>query len=231
MRQTDANSPSTERGASRRSPRLWRSPWASLGIATLAALATGAIALAAALLLRPPVFAATVLDPPRDLLDFQLTDHLGRTTRLSDLSRGVVVLTFLYTHCPDACPLTTAKLHQTYTLLGKDASRVTLLAVTVDPERDTQARLRDYSQEKDMQDKWRFLTGTEAQLKPLWDYYWAAPLRAEATGDQKPPPADSAYLVEHSVPIHLIARGQVRAVFGEDFQPSELAHDLRLLLR
>ncbi len=212
-------------------PRVWRSRWTSLGIATLAALALGAIALVAALLLRQPTFVGTALEPPRDLRDFDLTDQFGRPARLSDLSDGVVVLTFLYTHCPDLCPLTTAKLHLAYTLLAKDASRVTFLAVTVDPERDTQARLLEWSQQMDMQDKWRFFTGAEAQLQPLWDYYWAGAERTEAAGVQAPPPTPSSYLVEHSVALHLIARGQIQVVFGSTFQASELVHDLRLLLR
>ena len=212
-------------------PRHWRSPWTSLGIGALAALATGAIALMVVLLLRPPAFAGTVLAPPRDIRDFELADQLGRPTRLSELSDGVVVLTFLYTHCPDVCPLTTAKLHLAYTLLGKDASRVTLLAVTIDPERDTQARLFEWSQQADMLDKWRFLTGAQAQLQPMWDYYWVGAERAEAAGGQKPTTPDSSYVVEHSVALHLIARGQVQVVFGESFQAPDLVHDLRLLLR
>ena len=76
--------------------------------------------------------------------DFHLTDHNGKPRSLSDFRGKVVVLFFGYTHCPDVCPTTLAGLAQTLRLLGKDADRVQVLFVTIDPERDTRELLAKF---------------------------------------------------------------------------------------
>lgn len=72
-----------------------------------------------------------------DQADFHLTDFNGKSRSLADFRGKVVVLFFGYTHCPVACPTTLAELAQVMRMLGKDADRVQVLFVTVDPERDT----------------------------------------------------------------------------------------------
>jgi len=76
--------------------------------------------------------------------DFQLTDHTGRVRTLADFRGKAVVMFFGYTHCPDVCPTTMSDLAQALNLLGKDADKVQVLFVTVDPARDTQALLASY---------------------------------------------------------------------------------------
>jgi len=76
--------------------------------------------------------------------DFQLTDHTGKVRTLSDFRGKAVVMFFGYTHCPDVCPTTLSDVAQALVLLGKDADKVQVLFVTVDPERDTQALLAQY---------------------------------------------------------------------------------------
>ena len=69
--------------------------------------------------------------------DFQLSDFNGKPRKLADFRDKVVVLFFGYTHCPEVCPTTLADLAQAMRLLGKDAARVQVLFITLDPERDT----------------------------------------------------------------------------------------------
>lgn len=76
--------------------------------------------------------------------NFQLTDHNGKSRTLADFKGKAVVMFFGYTHCPDVCPTTMSDLAQTLILLGKDADKVQVLFVTVDPERDTQELLAKY---------------------------------------------------------------------------------------
>lgn len=76
--------------------------------------------------------------------DFQLKDHTGKQRSLADFKGKIVVMFFGYTHCPDVCPTTLSDLAQTLNLLGKDADKVQVLFVTVDPARDTQALLAEY---------------------------------------------------------------------------------------
>lgn len=76
--------------------------------------------------------------------DFSLIDHNGNDRSLNDFNGKVVVLFFGYTNCPDICPSTMAKLASTMNKLGKDAKRVQVLFVTVDPEHDTSELLKQY---------------------------------------------------------------------------------------
>ena len=76
--------------------------------------------------------------------DFQLDDFNGKPRKLSDFKDKVVVLFFGYTHCPEVCPTTLADLAQVTRLLGKDAKRVQVIFVTLDPERDSPALMAKY---------------------------------------------------------------------------------------
>ena len=76
--------------------------------------------------------------------NFQLTDHNGKVRTLADFKGKAVVMFFGYTNCPDVCPTTLSDLAQALVLLGKDADKVQVLFVTVDPARDTQALLAKY---------------------------------------------------------------------------------------
>lgn len=185
---------------------------------------------------RPPAvsYRGNVLDPPLESVDFRLTDQAGTEVSWAGYRGRVVALTFLYTSCEDVCPLTAAKLRKAHELLGEDAHRVALVAVTVDPDRDTVEQVRRYSQERDMPPAWSFLVGSEDQLRPLWRHYWANPLRAQALAGApvKTPDHDPEDVIEHGAPVHLIdAQGRGRVVFSEGFQPEDLAADIRTLLR
>ena len=76
--------------------------------------------------------------------DFKLKEPSGATRTLADFRGKVVVVFFGYTHCPDACPTTLADLAAAMKKLGADASRVQVLFITVDPERDTPELLAQY---------------------------------------------------------------------------------------
>ncbi len=167
-----------------------------------------------------PAFRLTPLDPPRESFDFTLHDQFGKQVRLKDFRDKVIVMTFLYSYCPDICPLITQRLYETRRLLRGSADRVAFLAVTVDPERDTVKRLYDYSRQFDMLDKWHFLTGSLDELVLIWEYYWVGKVWKDEKGR-----------VMHQAPIHIIdPRGKIRLVSGQDFRPAELAHDIEMLL-
>jgi protein SCO1 len=195
------------------------------------------VVLALALLLAPTVapgardseLQGQVLDPPRPALDFTLTDQSNRPVQLASLRGQVVVLTFLYTTCVDVCPLIAAKLREVTDRLGHRQGEVAIVAVTVDPERDTPAAMTEFSRRWGMLDRWRFLTGTERQLETIWQYYWAGHVRREipgATAAAKP-----AHAIGHGSPVHIFDRaGRVRVVFDGDFKPAQLTHDIEALL-
>ena len=76
--------------------------------------------------------------------DFRLIDHNGLSRSMADFRGKVVVIFFGYTHCPDVCPTTLSEMRQVMQILGKDAERLQVLFVTVDPLRDTQQVLSQY---------------------------------------------------------------------------------------
>jgi protein SCO1/2 len=98
--------------------------------------------------------------------DFSLTDQTGAVVRLSQFRGEPVGVTFLYTTCPDvsACPMTMAKFSRLDALLrAKKFGH--LLVVTVDPEHDTPAVLRDYARKAGADpSRWSFLTGEPAAV-------------------------------------------------------------------
>ncbi len=176
-----------------------------------------------------PAFEGTALDPPRPELDFTLVDQFGQPVELARLKGRVVVLTFLYTRCTELCPLVTRKIRHAIDLLAEDSRNVEVLAVTVDPTHDDVAAASAYSRKWSLLARWRFLTGGAAELEPVWRYYWVGQIRQEGAGtpDGGSAPDD----VEHMSPVHLIDQtGRVRVVYGNDFQPEALVHDIRVLL-
>ncbi|MDO8351638.1 MAG: SCO family protein [Gallionella sp.] len=84
----------------------------------------------------PPPYNAIDVTTPLEQADFHLTDFNGKPRSLADFRGKVVLLFFGYTHCPLVCPTTLADLAQVMEKLGKDANRVQVLFVTVDPEND-----------------------------------------------------------------------------------------------
>ncbi|QWE24550.1 SCO family protein [Polynucleobacter sp. AP-Elch-400A-B2] len=76
--------------------------------------------------------------------DFSLLDPDGKVRTLADFKGKVVLMFFGYTQCPDVCPTTLTEMQQVMTLLGPQADKVQVLFVTVDPERDTAAILKQY---------------------------------------------------------------------------------------
>lgn len=84
----------------------------------------------------PSPYHAIDVTVPLEQADFHLADFNGKSRSLADFRGKVVVLFFGYTHCPVVCPTTLADLAQVMRMLGKDAGRVQVLFITVDPERD-----------------------------------------------------------------------------------------------
>ena len=76
--------------------------------------------------------------------DVRLTDHNGKPRTLAEFKGKVVAVFFGYTHCPDVCPVTLSELAAVANELGKDAARLQVLFITVDPERDTPEVLAKY---------------------------------------------------------------------------------------
>ncbi len=190
----------------------------------------------------PTQLTGAVVDPPFAAPNFELNDQFDRPVSLASFKGKVVALTFLYTQCPDACPLITEKLHQAYGQLGPDASRISIIAITVDPEHDTTAQVRSYSVQKDMLDKWHFLVGPSAKIRPVLAAYGIDAIglddqaaRTQATAValnlSTPTALPRKGFVDHSSPTFLIDRtGRARAILDVDFSPTDLIQNVKALL-
>ncbi len=152
--------------------------------------------------------------------NFHLTDQAGQQVSLQQFKGKPVVLTFLYTHCPDVCPLTAEHLHSTMLQLGKDAHNVAVLAVSTDPQRDDIAAAMQFSQQHQMTTYWHYLIGTEQQLSPVWSNY---SIYAQ-TQQQN---------INHSMAMFVIDKQGRERVFlsSNDFTPAQLTADLQILLK
>ncbi len=153
--------------------------------------------------------------------DFHLKDQFGKPISLSQFQGKPIVLTFLYTHCPDVCPLTADKLHVAMQNLGKDVQQVAVLAVSMDPKGDTAAAAQNFSRIHKLGDYFHFLIGTHDELAPVWASY---SVNAQA--------ATSAGIVSHSTAIYVIDKqGHERVLLDNDFSSAQATTDLKILLR
>ncbi len=214
--------------------------------ASAAVLAACLLCLAAAAC-GPTQFSGTLLTSESPAASFELRNQFGETVSMADRRGRVVVLTFLYTACPDICPLTAERLRAAYELLGEAEEDVSMLVVSVDPERDTEEAALAYSKKWGMERRWDYLVGDRDSLSATWRAYFVA-ASVEDGGGAVPatrPEGEAGksgveglreaieerYLVFHSGPVYLIDReGAMRVLFTLPFEAADLAHDVRLLL-
>ncbi len=102
---------------------------------------------------------------------FVLRDQQGRRTSLAQFRGKVVVLTFVDPYCEEVCPLTTESMVEALRLLGPAASQVQLLGIDANPLATRVSDVAAYTHAHEMQHRWRFLTGSLAQLKRVWRSY------------------------------------------------------------
>ena len=94
----------------------------------------------------------------------------GKTLKFyDDVIKGkIVLISFVYTNCPDICPLTTARVAQVEEKLGDIVGRdIFFISMTVDPERDTPQRLKEFSQAFGAGPGWLFLTGRPEDIRSI----------------------------------------------------------------
>jgi len=167
--------------------------------------------------------------------DFRLTDHTGKPRSLADFKGKVVAIFFGYTHCPDVCPTTLGDLALAMKKLGKQAERVQVLFVTVDPQRDTQALLAQYvpSFHPSFLGLYGDAEATALTAKTFKIIYQKELATPEKGGKTKTPASDAAnYLVDHSAGTYLYdPQGRIRLYAGHGNSADVFVHDIRELLK
>ncbi|MDP2808854.1 MAG: SCO family protein [Rhodocyclaceae bacterium] len=170
----------------------------------------------------PPRFHSTDISGADWGKDFALTDHRGQPRRMADFRGKAVVLFFGYTQCPDICPTTLAAMRDTMKLLGEDAGRVQVLFATVDPARDTQQLLAEYTPW--FHPDFLGLRGDEATIAAIakdFKVFYA----------KQPGTTPGSYSVDHSASSYAFdPQGRLRLVVRHGETPENITADLRLLL-
>ena len=182
-----------------------------LGLATVAAaaaIATGAFNGTAS-----AAYDGSLMPPNVPIRQFSLSDQNGNTVSLEKLKGQPLLLTFLFTTCPDMCPLTAQQIRGA---LDQSGSKMPVVAVSVDPKSDTPAAVRSWLTEQHMAGRMTWGLGTPAQLEKVWKDY--AVLGQTASSD-------------HSTYVFVLDRDGRRCVSWplSQLTPEGLAHDIKLI--
>jgi protein SCO1/2 len=155
--------------------------------------------------------------------DFTLTDQNGRPFSLSSLEGKAVLIFFGYTMCPDACPTTLSKLSTaTARLSDAERRRVKVLYITIDPERDTPAVLKEHLGYFSVDTTG--LTGSVEDITKVAAQYGA---HFEKTGDK----TAAGYLMSHTVSVFgLDEKGRTRMLIDYDAGVDSVVKDIQRLL-
>ncbi len=152
---------------------------------------------------------------------FQLVDQTGQTVTEKNLQGRPSIIFFGFTHCPDVCPTSLFEMSEVLRAMGKDADRVNAFFVSVDPERDTPAAMKDYLSSFDPHLKG--LTGDAKDIAKMTTAY-----RVYA---KKVPLKDGDYTMDHTALIYLMDRdGRFVAPFNLKRTPEEAAAELKRYL-
>jgi protein SCO1/2 len=164
-------------------------------------------------------FAGGELDPPQPTPDFTLTDQSGQKVSMADQRGKLVVLTFLYTNCPDVCPLITQNLNQALQMLGAKSEDVRVLAVSVDPEGDTPKSVEAYAKAHHLLPEFHYLIGSRPELTDVWK------------DDDVAAVASDPELVDHTAYTMLVDRsGEGRVIYDASVKAMDVVHDVDELL-
>ncbi len=152
---------------------------------------------------------------------FRLTDQDGKPFRFAAARGKLTLVTFVFTACPDVCPLLTAKFAAIQrTLDAKQVNDYLLLTITTDPERDSAAVLKEYAGRFKADFRhWSFLTGTRSELAKVWRNFRVNVTKTQS-GD-----------VNHTTLTTLIDRQGKRRVdyYGDKWQDREVLKDIQWL--
>jgi len=192
--------------------------WVGLGLLVLVG-----VVVAAYIAPKSNSFRGTLYDPALPAPDFALTRDGESILRLSEMKGRIVLLFFGYTSCPDVCPTTLSEMRRVMEALGTDAARVQVLFVTVDPERDTPQKLKEYVSL--FNPAFIGLSASQEIMDEVWGAYGVYREVVQM------PNSATGYLVNHTARVYLVdLDGNLRLSYGFGTPTDDILHDLRILL-
>lgn len=152
---------------------------------------------------------------------FKLINQNGQPITEKEFQGKPLLVFFGFTHCPDVCPTTLFEVSEVFRVLGKDADRVNALFISVDPERDTPASMKDYLSSFDP--RLTAATGDRAAIEAVQKAYRVYAKKVPTKGDD--------YTMDHTAIVYLMDKqGRFVAPFNLKRSPEEAAADLRKFL-
>jgi protein SCO1/2 len=150
-----------------------------------------------------------------------LHNYNGGLVNIEHYRGKAVLVTFLYTKCPDVCPIIASNLGVALSLMGtRSASRVQVIAVSVDPRGDTRKTVEVFLQRHGVARRMQYLIGSAGELAQVW--------KAWGVGSERD--AQQPQLVNHSGLVYGVsASGQITTLYAANFTPQEIVHDVPLL--
>jgi protein SCO1/2 len=162
-------------------------------------------------------FDGTLTLPARHAPPIHLRNYLGQPVTLAQYRGRAVLVTFLYTNCPDVCPLIASNLRVALNLLGARASRAQLIAISVDPRGDTPSAVARFLRAHELLGRMQYLIGSSSELAHTW--------AAWSVGSSRE--AGQPGLVAHAALVYGVsAGGRLTTVYPDTFEPGEIAHDV-----
>ena len=154
--------------------------------------------------------------------DFRLLDHHGKSRTMADFRGKVVAIFFGFTHCPDVCPTTLSEMKRVMEILGKDASRLQVLFITVDPARDTAALLSQYV--PSFNPSFLGLVGDKAAMAQVAQDFKITVRKVAGTSPDN-------YSVDHTAGTLVFdAQGRLRLFVNYGLEADKIAADIKRLL-
>jgi protein SCO1/2 len=211
-----------ERGPGDNGAVAGRNTWRPL-LAVLATLSVAAALLGCGSTKKSIAFVGSTLEPaqPEPALN-TLHNYDGAPFDLAAERGKAVFVTFIYSHCPDVCPLIASNLHVAYAEMPADTqSKVAIVAVSADPRGDTPRAVAAFVKKHALTGEARYLIGSAHTLARVWEA-WKVGSERDASNPE---------LVNHSALIYGIgANGKIYTVYPSNFLPSQIVHDVAPLL-
>ena len=162
-----------------------------------------------------------VMQPPWPAPSLALRNYTGQPVNLSAFRGKAVLVTFVYTHCQNVCPLIVSNLAASQRQLGPEAHRLQIIAVTVDPKGDTPAAVKHFLAVRGATGRMDYLIGSRKQLLPIWKAWGIA----VTLNNHVDPEAHTA------VVFGITSAGKVAVALPSSFTPAAIVHDVPLLAR
>jgi protein SCO1/2 len=166
-------------------------------------------------------YSGSLASPPEPAPPLALRNYKGERVNIDQYRGKAVLVTFLYTKCPDVCPLIASNLGVALNQLGSaKAAKVQVIAVSVDPRGDTPKAVEVFLKRHGVAGRMQYLIGSAKELGSVWKA-WGVGAEYDAQQPQ---------LVNHSGLVYGIsAQGKVTTLYAASFTPQEIVHDAPLL--